>query len=432
VEELWNSFGVNNLESVYEDLLLIGISVFCADKRTLRAKTEDSWTRHITINIPVLEIDKWLYIKEDMEMMLGFLSGDIWNLEFRKSSTKLRTIPENKRNKTPLSNKYDAVSLFSGGLDSFCGALKLMESGVKTCFVAFREYNLVTDRQKDLFNQIDEYYDSVEKALALFDVTPRPPRDINGESMNVNVESTSRSRSFLFLVGAIAVASMIDKNIPVYIPENGFIGINVPLSDSRNGSCSTRTTHVYFIKSLNKILEKIGITNLVQNFYAFMSKGEIVHEFKDNTIFKNYASDTISCSHPCLSRYTGQRPPQNCGYCYPCIIRKSSLNSIGIDNTLYTPKFGLSLSFIEEYSNLSGKASDLKAVLMSLKKYLINKDDKNYIKHILLKHGELTKEELINYEHVYVQSMEELLKLFMNIDKQNDAKILDYLGYKGE
>ncbi|MEG0774354.1 Qat anti-phage system QueC-like protein QatC [Clostridium sp.] len=430
VEELWQQFGIENVSKLHEDLLLIAISLFCADKRVLRGKFEDSWTRHIEMNIPVIELEKWNSVQNELEVMLGFLSGDIWSLVFRKSNERFRT--NNKKLNNENIKNFDAVSLFSGGLDSFCGALKLMEDKTRTCFVGFREYNLISQRQTELFNAIDSYYSNINKIVKLFSVTPLPPLSIDGNPICGKIESTSRSRSFLFLSGAILVASMIGPEIPVYIPENGFIGINVPLTDSRNGSCSTRTTHVYFIKSFNAILDKLGIGNKISNFYAFKTKGEIVEEHKDNEVFKQFASLTISCSHPCLSRYDGYKPPKNCGYCYPCLIRKASLNSFGYNNKEYNPKYKLSKAFIEEFNAVNGKASDLKALLLTFKRYLIHKNDKNYIKHLLLKHGKLSIEELYKYEEVYIKSMEELLEMFADEDRKNNGGILDYLGSEKE
>lgn len=59
-------------------------------------------------------------------------------------------------------------------------------------------------------------------------------------------ENTSRGRSLLFLCAALSVAGILGENVPVYIPENGFIGLNIPLTGGRKGTCSTRTTHPYF------------------------------------------------------------------------------------------------------------------------------------------------------------------------------------------
>ena len=321
------------------------------------------------------------------------------------------------------------MSLFSGGLDSYCGALKLLSDKRNICFVGFREYGLLSKRQQELFNALDNYFNDVNKEIILFNVTPRKPIDIPLEMDKYGAENSSRSRSFLFLAGALAVASLISDKIPVYIPENGFIGINVPLTDSRNGSCSTRTTHPYFIRQLNTLLKHIGINNEIINFYSSMTKGEIVEEFVDNPIFKEYAKDTISCSHPCQSRYDGIAPPQNCGYCYPCIIRKASMNKINYDETsYYNSNYSLSQDFISEYDNFDGKASDFRAVLLSLKKFLDNQNDENYLNYILLKHGILSKDELDKYKRVYIESMNEIFEMIQVEDQRNNGGLMEYLG----
>ena len=50
----------------------------------------------------------------------------------------------------------------------------------------------------------------------------------------------------------------------------------------RDRSCSTRTTHPYFIGNFNEILAGIGIKNKVINIFAYKSKREIVNNVKDN------------------------------------------------------------------------------------------------------------------------------------------------------
>lgn len=430
VETLWRRFGKRALKSINEDFLIVASSVFCADKRIPRSYFADSWTRNIDINIPVLEFDKWQAVKDDLEIMLNFLSGDKWSINFRSNTNRLRG-NKDSRYKIIKNREFDGVSLFSGGLDSFCGALKLFSENKRICYVGFREYGLLSNRQSELFNALGNYYKDIDKEILQFNVTPYSPIGITQEIKKYGSESTSRSRSFLFLAGALAVSSLIGDKIPVYIPENGFIGVNVPLTDSRHGSCSTRTTHPYFLKLLNSILKDLGIGNEVINFYSSMTKGEIVSEFIDNPVFKEYAKKTISCSHPCQSRYDKIRPPLNCGYCYPCIIRRASMNKINYNESgFYNPEYSLSKSFIEQHNNIDGKASDFRAILLSLKDYLDNEKDENFLNYILLKHGVLSKEELNDYKKVYYESMKEIYEMIKVEDRKTNGGVLDYLGIK--
>lgn len=321
--------------------------------------------------------------------------------------------------------------MFSGGLDSFCGALTLSENKKNTLYIGFREYNLLTNRQRELFDSINNSYSNLENELLLFNVNPWAPIQRGEEHKKLAVESTSRSRSLLFIAGAISVASIIGKKTPVYIPENGFIGVNVPLTNSRAGSCSTRTTHPIFNNSLNKILNNIGIENKVSNFYWNKSKGEILEEHQNSKVFKQYAHRTLSCSHPCLSRYDKKKSdkvvtPCNCGYCYPCLIRRASFAKIGEDKICYNPLYELSKDFILNHNNIQGRASDLKAVLFSLRRYIEHKEDSDYIRNLLIKQGHLDNEELEGYEKVYRQSMEELLEMVTS----NGKGLIEYAGIK--
>lgn len=430
MEQLWRKFGSMNLSEINEDFLIIATSIFCADKKIPRRLSTDNWTREMRLYIPVLELEKWNLVKEQLEKTIGFLSGDRWTFEFRSTTLKFRGDKEVKHNILE-SNKYDSVSLFSGGLDSFCGALSLSENENSTLFVGFKEYTLLTKRQKDLFNAIDISNKRVENELILFNVNPYAPTSSREGMPKYGGESTSRSRSLLFIAGAISVASILGDNVPVFIPENGFIGVNVPLTDSRSGSCSTRTTHPIFLNNINDILKKVGIKNNISNFYWDKTKGEILEEHKNNPVFQLKVQETLSCSHPCLSRYDRKKSPEvvtpcNCGYCFPCLIRRASFIKIGLDETKYNPLYELGDDFIKEYNNLQGRASDLKALLFSLKRYIEHRDDSEYIRALLIRQGNLDEKELDGYERVYRVSMEEFLQMIEHIDNG----LLEYVGIK--
>lgn len=120
---------------------------------------------------------------------------------------------------------------------------------------------------------------------------------------------------------------------PVYIPENGFIGINVPLTRARTGSYSTRTTHPYFIKSLGAAAASVGIQNPILNPFRLKTKGEILADTRNPTLLKTLAPLSISCSHPEAARYV-KREQGNCGYCFPCLIRRSSMAHVGWDGPI--------------------------------------------------------------------------------------------------
>ncbi len=432
IENLWRRFGEKTIPNINEDLIIIALSIYAIDKRIPRKVFRDGWTRCIEVNIPVLDIEKWNKVKYDLEKTLGFLSGDIWTFNFRSTLEKFRGNKVSKYNLVK-NKEFDCVSLFSGGLDSFCGAVKLLEEEKSICFVGFKEYGHLEKRQKQIYNTLQNNYSEINKEIMLFNGTPYAPSVNNRKDNKYNegVESTSRSRSFLFIAGALAIAAIIGNDIPVYIPENGFIGLNVALTMSRKGTCSTRTTHPYFLRELNKIIERIGITNKVENFYAYNSKGKIVEEVKGTQAFIQGARLTISCSHPCLSRYDKMPPPLNCGYCYPCLIRRASMNNAKSCDGEYNTNYSISRSFISQYNKIGGRASDLKAVLWSLNRYL-SLEDKVEVKKLVVKTGSLENDEIEKLSEVYIDSMNELKEMVIEESSKDYGDILSYIGVKNK
>ena len=130
---------------------------------------------------------------------------------------------------------------------------------------------------------------------------------------------------------------------------------------------------------------------------------------------------TISCSHPCLARYNkngSKEYPINCGYCYPCLIRKSSL--LDIDEIKKYSYKGEAYEFLMAYEE-SEKSADLRAVLGSIYrcKHSSDKELKRDIRCV----GELTEEEVGKFLVLYKKSIDDLVQLF-----SGDQRMKEYLG----
>ena len=238
-----------------------------------------------------------------------------------------------------------------------------------------------------------------------FTAGARMPRKMSGEGLE-GVENTSRGRSLLFLCTAVSIAGAMGEKIPVYIPENGFIGLNVALTNNRLGSCSTRTTHPAFLNALRDLLGEVGIYNPIENFFAFMTKREIVRLVKDSDAFLAHYMETISCSHPCQPRYAriGSREyPKNCGFCYPDIIRKSSLLDMPEDGNY---RYDITPSqFLEQYGEYEISA-DLRAIVSSIYRY--KHSNESDIRRLVWRTGKLKTDDILKYIRVYKEGMSDL------------------------
>ena len=127
------------IKSEYEDLFLIGLSVFALDKRISRSMSGDSWTRNIEVSIPVINIELLKPLENQWDKLLSFLTGDVWKVEFRGTDASISKHEHKNRKHIDLKG-CDCVSLFSGGLDSFCGAIKLLKDGKSPCLIGHNEY----------------------------------------------------------------------------------------------------------------------------------------------------------------------------------------------------------------------------------------------------------------------------------------------------
>lgn len=421
LNDTWLRLGAQSIGNIYEDLFVIGLSVFSVDKRLSRSHFKDCWTRNIDISIPVIELEKWLTVKELWNKMLKFLTGDIWNIEFRKSNQKYSERNRPSRLKLSIAG-CTSVCLFSGGLDSFCGAIDLLSNGESLCLFGHNEYPRLRMKQENLRDILRKEYPKQTIEFISFTANSRAP--INNVGKLEESENTSRGRSLLFLCAAATIAGLIGLDAPIYIPENGFIGLNLPLTTSRKGSCSTRTTHPYFIKSFNQILKSVGINNKVNNFFAYMTKREVVNQVKDKPAFLKGVNETISCSHPCNPRWAkdGNREyPVNCGYCYPCLIRKSSL----LDVELFGEKYSYdssTLEFLHKFAD-GDITNDLNAVISAVYSY-IHMDD-NELQRLIMCSGNLGKDEIDKFMHVYKSTMNDI-KEYLSHDKS----MIEYIGIR--
>jgi 7-cyano-7-deazaguanine synthase in queuosine biosynthesis len=309
---------------VARDLLRLGGAVFCVDKVAKRSETADGWTRELELVVPVSDVRLWEAARDHVHRALDFLSGDHWQVSFVDDSDAAEPAER--------TDGAAAVSLFSGGLDSLSGVIDLLETGHDLLLVGHHDSSLTDNRQRDLFAELQAHYGPDRVALRRLLLRPAAASASQARPLPAQDEgeNTMRSRSFLFFAAGIAVADGIGARVPLYVPENGFIGINVPLTASRAGSLSTRTTHPLYMHRMAALLEQVGLDHRLENPYRLLTKGEALAQNANRNLLVSLAPRSVSCSHPETARWR-KRPQGNCGYCYPCLIRRASMHHIGQD-----------------------------------------------------------------------------------------------------
>ncbi|MEF3309401.1 hypothetical protein PV433_10855 [Paenibacillus sp. GYB004] len=301
------------------DLLNAAIGIYTADVRVLRSDAHDNWTRDFILHLPVSHQEVWEGAVPIFERMLSFLTGDHWELRVRKSQ---RQVQKPLFKMPPFSKK---VCLFSGGLDSFVGAIDLMAEKEPVFLVSHYTVGPLSEVQKQVYTLLDKQFPNSSRHLRFF---VQPPKN-----STKHTELTTRSRSILFMSLAIAAASSLGDDTTFYVPENGLISLNVPLTHTRTSSLSTRTTQPHFMSTLQSFIDMLGLSVKIETPYQFSTKGEMLLHAKHQSILKAGADYTMSCSHPGVGRHIkGGNPYQHCGYCVPCIIRRASMAAAGLDD----------------------------------------------------------------------------------------------------
>lgn len=388
------------------ELLIIATLVTLADTRISRElNSQDSWSREIDLYVPVEDVSQWQNNSELLCTILNFLSGDRWRVFFRKSSHEYSRFLNPTQQK--LINIYDSVALFSGGLDSFIGAVDLLSNGKKPIFVSHYWDTLTPNYQNLALSSLAKTF----KQDSFRQIKARIGFNANYVSKNDN-EKTLRARSFLFFALAVCVVSTMDGHNIIIIPENGLISLNVPLTYLRLGTLSTKTTHPFYMKKFEELINNLGITAKFNNPYRFKTKGEMIRECKNFDFLKNNISNTISCSSPSAGRFKGESL-NHCGHCIPCIIRQAAIRSVCDDKTIYNLNIfskTLNSSLAEGRNIRAFKLAINRVKNASIDKLICNIKTTGSFK-------DYSEAEIIQYAELYKRGMLEVQELL------NDVKV---------
>src|SRR5439155_2434024 len=110
-------------------------------------ETQDSWTREIDIYIAVSNVSAWRGIAQVLIQALEFLTGDKWRFFFRERPPRFnQIIPKQPKAAPPVAS---CICLFSGGLDSFIGAIDLLEAGQAPVLVSHGPTSLIIHYQEE-------------------------------------------------------------------------------------------------------------------------------------------------------------------------------------------------------------------------------------------------------------------------------------------
>ncbi len=303
----WDLAPLPGVTAEVADVVHVAAGAYMADRNTPRGVR---FSRDLALRVAVLAPEKWTDdLLDTTAGLLAWLTGDNWELSVAPApDTDLPDV-------FPAERSAEPVSLLSGGLDSYLGAIQLLQGDAHPIFVG----------HKDTATSIRAAQGAVWGWLArTYSPAPSYTR-IALSQTGSRREPSSRSRALMFVSLGVAVAVSAGSTNLV-VPENGYTGINLPLRPIRGGALSTRSTHPDTFRRVSDILSALGIDVAITNPYEWMTKGEAMQSVLASAPpagWEQAAKLTLSCSKLDGNWY-GASPNLNCGLCVPCMVRRAT------------------------------------------------------------------------------------------------------------
>jgi 7-cyano-7-deazaguanine synthase in queuosine biosynthesis len=298
----------------------ITVMSYILDTLAQRKDGTDYWSREFTCSFPVRDAKIWKTNEDALSRLLATLAGDQYQYEWLSAVS----MPAHPGHRARIPKTFDAVCLFSGGIDSLLGAHKLLQLGKRLLLVGHQSEPATSKAQKEVFKHLMRLFPKQASLIQFRVAASRNEQPLF--PIREGEEETHRVRSFLFLGLAIAVADMAGVR-EIYMPENGLIALNPPLDLSRLGTCSTRTAHPRFLRQFLDLSRALGVySGTLKNPFLYESKTDMLRSLEPT--LKAALLRSVSCARP--SRYQ-DRHVRHCGYCVPCIYRRAAFAAAGLD-----------------------------------------------------------------------------------------------------
>lgn len=315
-----------NLPEILIDLLEVAAYVYCADQRLHRGSDKlpnygEDWRRSLRFSIPVRCTEIWQDpdVIDALGNTLGFLSDDNYEFEFRRAETSFKQDKPYFTDLIDETMELDEVCLFSGGVDSFAGAVNdIVALGKTLTLVGHYSSTKVRSVQEKLVDGLRKR--GFERRISYIPVW------VSNDNERAR-DFTQRTRSFLFACLGLVVARMSGKDSFTFY-ENGVVSLNPPLGGDIIGGRATRTTHPKVLRGFEALFSALLDRQIeVRNPLQWFTKKEVTQKIGEAGL-ADMLSDTVSCTRP----RTWTKKQKHCGVCSQCIDRRFGVLASGMAN----------------------------------------------------------------------------------------------------
>lgn len=319
----------------------------------------------LNITIPVNNIEKFNEVKQDIEILLNYMTnGEKWNVNFEYQ----KEIKEIGREQKSICDgiEYNSICVLSGGLDSMSGSV--VEKNNKTIFVTFETNPIEVNNSNDIYENLIKNDNNKHVVIKKI-------------SLEEKEHYTERTRSLIFIASSLIYADYYRIN-EVKIYENGIMSLNPKFNFSRR---VTKTTNQKTLFLINQLFKEIGINVHIENPFKYMTKADVI-SVMPSSYYDIILNDTRTCSkNPGIIHFSNKTTGNfHCGVCIACILRQIGTfnNSLQeYDNNYLLPIELYKLKDIENHEEKISKTGNAKQDKIKAKyKYLEKKSLLEYYK----------------------------------------------------
>lgn len=307
------------ISSRAEDLIVIAGVIAFADRAVAR-RLSISWLRQLDVTIPVLERDFWRqpHVTDALQNLLNLLTGDAWTLHFSTRSQRLE-VPR----QAPLSfitNEQPIVMPYSDGMDSFAVARLLASDNPEVPLLMVTAGSRLDADKERRENQLD----GRRLRLAV-------PFRISQECGVRLREPSYRTRALIYgVMGAIA-AQLSDAS-RIMVSESGQGALGPWLVPVGNEALDIRMHPAYTLQLARFVNLALDIRIAYEHPRLWSTKGQTLRELAERKLAQDW-HETRSCARDARHMSYGRSRLQ-CGVCAACLLRRMSIHSAGLDESL--------------------------------------------------------------------------------------------------
>ena len=326
------------------DLLEIAATVYMAD---IHVPRDCLLARDLSFLVPVRAPELWRKNSATLSKLVSFLSRNY--TRFRFVSTRHQ---DAVRANSQSPDKESCVVLFSGGLDSFLGVVKLLKkrSAGRIFLVSHSNNAALRTIQKELEERLsDALQDRHKKRLIWIETSVQANRTRSQPVYRLPSQAHQtlyqHTRSFLFLTLAACVA--ICRGIKdVFVFENGPVALSPTFCEA---SVNTRTAHPVVLRYFRELVKNVfNIELQITNPFLNLTKGQALKQFGSR--WPKLLGLTNSCwAYAKVGAWAGKYLKKeddrkeieddrkekfggrHCGRCIPCMWRRAAFHHAGLE-----------------------------------------------------------------------------------------------------